>query len=237
MKYSLLIAAVIGSSVLVGGCKKNNDKVEDETSSNVAYHITTINRSSELGRIITGEEAGATNRTAGTTITWTDGYVTTSEIKFEAKGDNKVEFKSKAVQRVNLFDAIASIGSIAVFPGTYDKIEFKTSLEPAAPYAAFELTGYYMKDGVPFPVTVRFDDPIEFKFEKKTPTIIDGHANFDALNILALDLLTSGITVQMLNSAVVVNNTIVISSASNPTLYNIMWNSFGGMVKVEIKKN
>src|SRR5687767_12288545 len=122
MKHRLFMAA-IGSSLLLAACEKNNEGAGNK-SANVTCQITTTERSSQLGTANTTGSTGSANRTDGITITWTGGYVTTSEIKFEAKGDdNKVEFKSKAVQQIDLFDAVATIGSIPVVPGTYEKIE------------------------------------------------------------------------------------------------------------------
>jgi major membrane immunogen (membrane-anchored lipoprotein) len=232
MKNQFLLAFATVSALLFSGCTKNDDETADQNSSNVTYQVTATNRNNQLDRITTG-------RTQGFSITWTGGYINTSEIKFEAKGDNKIEFKSNAVRHIDLFDAanaIGAIGDIAVAPATYEKIEFKTTLVPVGTQAAFELTGFYVNNGDTVPVVIRFDKPIEFKFEKKTPTTIDAGAGFAALNTLSLDLLTADITSQMLNSATLTNNSIVISSSSNSTLYELAWNALEGVVKVEIKK-
>lgn len=233
MKNQFLFALVTASSLLFAGCSKNDDGVGDQTSSNVTYQISTSGNGNPTGR------TSAIAKTEGFSIIWTSGYINTSEIKFEAKGDNKVEFKSESVKHIDLFsaiNAISTIGSIPVVPGTYEKIEFKTTLVPVGTSAAFELTGLYVNNGDTIPVAIRFDAPIEFKFEKKTPTTIDANAGFNALNILSLDLLTADITMDMLNNADLINNKIVISASSNSTLYEFVWNSLEGMVKVEIKK-
>lgn len=232
MKNQFLFALVTASSLLFAGCSKNDDGDGDQTS-NVTYQITTSGGGNPSGRI------GTTAKTAGVSIIWTGGYINTSKIKFEAKGENKVEFKSESVKHIDLFDAvnaIGTIGSIPVVPGTYEKIEFKTTLVPVGTAAAFELTGFYVNNGDTIPVVVRFDAAIEFKFEKKTPTTIDANAGFNALNILSLDFLTADLTPELLNNADLSNNKIVISASSNSTLYEFVWNSLEGVVKVEIKK-
>jgi hypothetical protein len=239
MKYQFLLAAVTATSLFFSSCTKNDDEAADQTSSNVTYQIAATGHTNQLAGINAGEEVSTSGRTQGFAITWTGGYINASEIKFEAKGDNKVEFKSETIKHIDLFDAIdaiGTIGNIAVVPGTYEKIEFKTKLVPVGTSAAFELTGFYVNNGDTIPIVIRFDAPIEFKFEKKTPTTIDGNINFAALNTLSLDLLTADITSQMLSSANQINNTIVISKTSNSTLYELMWNSLEGIVKVEIKK-
>lgn len=233
MKNQFLFALVTASSLLFAGCSKNDDGSGDQTASSVRYQITTSGGGNPNGRI------GTTAKTEGFSITWTGGYINTSEIKFEAKGENKVEFKSETVKHIDLFsaiDAISTIGSIPVVPGTYEKIEFKTKLVPVGTSAAFELTGFYVNNGDTIPVVIRFDAPIEFKFEKKTPTTIDANAGFNALNILSLDLLTADLSLEMLKNAALSNNKIVISASSNSTLYEFVWNALEGMVKVEIKK-
>jgi hypothetical protein len=233
MKIKFLIATVIGGSLFFASCKKDKESVQDS----VTYQITPTGTSSTPGRVNTSEYTGSSGRIEGDLLTWTDGYITTSEIKFEAKGDNKVEYKSKVTRQIDLFDAIATIGDITVPAGNYEKIEFKTTLVPDGRFAAFELTGVYIKNGIPVPVTLRFDSPIQFKFEKKTPTVIDANTGISALHSIALDLLTSDLSVEMLNNAVTVNNSIVISSNSNAGLFKVIWHSLeGGIIKVEIKK-
>lgn len=235
MKIKFLIATVICGSLFFSSCKKDKESAHD--SSTVTYQITPTGISSTPGRLNTSGYTNSSGRIEGDLLTWTDGYITTSEIKFVAKGDNKVEYKSKVTRQIDLFDAIATIGDITVPPGTYEKIDFKTTLAPDGQFAAFELTGVYMKNGTPVPVTLRFDSPIQFKFEKKTPTVIDANTGISALHSLALDLLTSDLSLEMLNNAVLVNNSIVISSNSNAGLFKVIWHSLeGGIIKVEIKK-
>ena len=235
MKYKFFPAVLIAGAFAFAGCKKNNDDGPQGRSS-VTYQITTSGRSNALGTANLGENTSSTNRTNAGSITWTDGYITVSEIKFEAKGDNKIEFKSKVVRQIDLFDAIATIGDIDVIPGTYEKIGFKIKLEPEGSFAAFELKGFYENNGVIIPIVLRVDRPIHFKFEKKTPTVIEEGFDFSALHTLALNFLNNGISIDLLDDAVLVNNTIVISASSNEELFEKLFDNLNGIVlKVEIK--
>jgi hypothetical protein len=237
MRHTFLIASAIGCSVLLTNCKKESDNNSSNDSSAITYQLTTSGSTSSLGRVDVSDNTAS--RVEGAFVTWTGGYITASEIKFAARGggNGKVEYKSKVVQRISLFDAIATLGTIVVPPANYKKIEFKIALTPMGSYAAFELNGFYMLNGVPVPIVLRFDSPIEFSFKLMTPESIDFNTNFIALNTLDLNLLLSGITVPMLNNADVVNGTIVIASNSNVTLFNMAWNSLHAILKVKVKKH
>ena len=232
MKHTLLLVSAALSSLLVVSCSK--EKVETkEGSSNVTYRLSTTERNSTLGRF-----ASTTARIQSGDIIWTGGSAAVSEIKFEAKGDNKVEYKSNVPQRFNLFDSVATLGGIAVPAATYEKIEFKIKFDPTTSLSAFELKGHYLNGSDSTPIVLQINQPMELKFEKKTPTTIDATTNYNALSTLALALLTTNISESMLTSATKDSNgSIVISANSNANLYNPIWNTLQGLLKVEIKKD
>jgi hypothetical protein len=240
MSNKFFLAAIIVSSLAITSCNKNHDEATPQ-SSDITYQLTTTGSSSVPGRLGTDATTASTERIESGSLVWTSGYITTSEIKFKAHGDDKLEYKSKAVQRIDLFNAIATLGSITIPAGTYKKIDFKIAIAPSGPDAAFELNGYFINNGVQVPIVLRIDEPLEFKFQmNNTPVTIDPNVGFSALHTLALDWLTSGITLPMLSNAVLTNNVVVISSASgsNGNLFKLILHSMqGGIVKVEVKKH
>ena len=101
---------------LVISCKKSSTN-----ASGIKYQLQTTNRSSVIARTTTGN------------LQWTSGFVSATEVKFEAKNNNHdVEFKSQSPQLIDLFLAVATLGTITLDPGTYTEVEFEVELNPVA---------------------------------------------------------------------------------------------------------
>jgi hypothetical protein len=229
MKRTLLLLA--GATSLLFSCKKESDVDNNANESTVTYQLATTNSASP-------GQAGEVGRTAATFLSWTGGTASVSEIKFEAKGDNKVEYKSSVSKTIDLASALNTLGGIGVPYGTYEKIEFKIRFVPTATTPSLELLGTYTptNGGTAVPVVVRFNEPFELKFEKKTPTTIDANTDYTALGTLALGFLNQGVVESWLSGATQTNGSIVISNNSNTNLYNPLWSAFQSLLKVEIKK-
>ncbi|HEX6913889.1 MAG TPA: hypothetical protein VF145_01525 [Chitinophagaceae bacterium] len=157
----------------------------------------------------------AAKQDAGT-ITWNSGTATPGSVKFEAKkGTSEVEFTTSG-QTVNLFQLSDVFGNITLPEGSYSEIELKMSLDGSLNSPALELNGTY--NGIP--VKFSLTTPLLLKAEKNNVTVTGG--SFTAVTDLNLSLYTTGITQGMMNSATQTNGVILISSASNSSLYNII---------------
>lgn len=232
MKYNLLIASVL-LTLLCVQCTKNNDQT---SNGNVQYQLVTSNNTGALGQA--NSSNSGTLRVEGGTYSWTSGIGNLTELKFEAKSaTSEMEYKTKVKKSVNPFNTLNPLGGVVVPPGTYDKVEFRIHFEPIDTVPALELKGSYTNSaGVTTPIDLKIKSDLEFKFEKSTPTTIDGTSNYSALNSLALNLLFSGISESQLNSATKDSTgTIVISPTVNSNLYKQMLGSVDKMLKVEIK--
>jgi hypothetical protein len=229
MKITPLFSVALAGSLLFTACSKEKSTGQD-TNPNVTYQLAT-----------TTELRGATNetgRSAASVLALTGGTASVTQIKFEAKGDNKVEYKSDVNQVINLSDAAATLGALAIPYGTYNKVEFRIRFAPTANHPALQLTGTYTPSNgsAAIPVVVQFSQPFELKFEKKTPTVIDANTDYAALGTLALNTLVAVVPEAILSTATQTNGQIIISSASNTNLYHPLWKVFENMLKVEIKK-
>ena len=226
--------------ILLLSCKKDSQTENQLDIPQVIYEMTTTERSTILGRTGSGHSGlSATNDVAISNIVWTGGYANVDEIKFQAKGDNdEVEYKSKVDRTIDMFNAVALLGSIAVPPGEYKKIEFKIKFAPQNQQAAFEINGSYLNDaGVVVPITFAVNQPFEIKFELKSRTVIDFNTDYAALNELALSLLTNGVSASAIRNAVRdANGRIFISANKNQGLFKVMWDNFKVMLKVKMKK-
>jgi hypothetical protein len=224
MKRIFVLAAAIGTTVMVG-CKKEATTSPDAPSSNISYELATTDDDAAGGRM-----NGA--------VVWTGGYATVSDIKFDAKGDNNIEYKSRITRTIDLFDALSTLGGLTVPPGTYRKIKVKIGFKPTSTASAFELRGVYTPyTGLPIPIILKFDRPFELKYDMKQTIIIDATNSYTITNTLPINALLSQLTESLLSNAVRDNTgTVVISANSNTALYNPIWNVFQSIMKVHVKK-
>ena len=201
-KALLLTALIITFSFF--SCKKAAQQ------SGIAYQLKTTNRSYSVARMQSG------------TISWTSGYASAKEIKFEAEDSaGHVEFKSEAIQKIDLFAPLSSLGNVTVAPGFYYEVEFKLELDTTATDAAFELKGTYNST----PVIFRVSNPFEIKGEQANVTIAD-EKSYTSVTALNLANLITGITAADLDAATKDSNgAIIISASSNSSIYAIMLNN------------
>ena len=216
---NILLSTAIALTTLFTSCSKNSNG----SSSAIKFQLQTTNRSSVIARTDAGN------------IQWTSGYGSATEVKFEAKLNNsEIEHQSQTAQKIDLFSAINTLGDITLTPGTYSEVEFKVELNPAGTDAALELNGQYTSGGVTTPVTFRVTAPLELKNEKNNVVVTD-NSTYKAITTLDLSLITTGVTQTMLNSAVRTNGTILITSAINANIYNLIINNLHDSDEVEFE--
>ncbi len=214
MKTKLISMTAIAAVTLIFGCKKAGNS----NANAVAYQLKTINRSTALA-YSPGSTINPIARVAGGSISWTSGYASAEEIKFEAEGsDSHVEFHSETPLKIDLFAPLASLGNINIPTGVYDTAQFEIDLAPTTTDAALELHGLYNTT----PVIFRINQSYEFDAEIPTINIADGQ-HYNAVTALNLATLTQGIASATLDAATKDSSgTVVISNSSNTSLYNSM---------------
>ena len=217
----ILLSAIVLVAALFTSCSKNSSG--SNAANAVKFQLQTTNRTSILARV----QAGS--------IQWTSGFGNTTEVKFEAKiNSQEIERKSQAAQKVDLFAAINTLGNITLAPGTYNEVEFKVELNPSGSEGSLELNGQFTRGGVTTPVAFKIAVPVELKNEKSNVVVTD-NSTYKAITTIDLSLITKGITESMLNSAVKTNGTILISSAVNSNIYNILVSNLHDSDEVEFE--
>jgi hypothetical protein len=223
----ILLFATAASQIFFTSCKKSND-VSLAASSGINYELKATNSVATINQRLESPQSG--------TLMWTSGSGSASLIKFEAKSNNnKVEYKSKSLQSIDLFNAINNkLGNITLPPGSYDEVEFKIVLSKTATNAALELKGQFTSAGVTVPVTFTVDTELEIKAEKNNVVVTDNNS-YKALSTIDLSLLTRNITEAMLKNAQLTNGTVVISSTSNATLYAALLSNLNDLASCEFE--
>jgi hypothetical protein len=246
----LLVHLAAACCLLFIGCKKENESTapaQDAANARLIYQLSTAERSSTLAVNAPGESSGlSTSYQNIPTINWTSGVASVSEIRFKAKGwkgdnDNNnenFEFHSRVPQTIDLLSGIPTLGFLAIPPGNYHKIELKIKFEPLNGQPAFGLKGNYVNEaGNIIPIDFAINQPFEIKFELKTKEKFDANIDYNALNELALNLLTNGISARDLRNALRDNNgRLFINAHKNGALFKAMWDNFKVMLKVKMKK-
>ena len=257
----LLVHLAAACCLLFISCKKETEPATppaDTANARVIYQLTTTERISALSFNAPGENAGLlSNNLNFPTVTWTRGLASVSEIRFKAKawrnnnddddddndngnnnGSTSFEFHSRVPQTVDLFSVLPTLGFLTIPPGNYHKIEFRIKFEPTATHPAFQLQGNYVNEaGNIIPIDFSINQPFEIKFELKSKEKLDANIDYNALNELALNLLTHGISARDFRNAIRDNNgRLSINANKNGTLFKAMWNNFKVMLKVKMKK-
>jgi hypothetical protein len=210
LKPTILPVALL----VLASCNKGH---QDTTANAVAFQLKAINRSSAL-RLNT---SAADQRVSSTSIDWAAGTGFVDLLKFEAKDSSgEIEFKNSPHQEVDLFAAIANLGSVTIPPGVYSEVEFRAEFRSNSNSPALELKGIFTNGSANIPVLFRVDSDVEIKSEMQNVTITAGSNT--ALTNLDLTQLTQGISNAALAAATINNGRIEINSSSNANLFKIM---------------
>ena len=202
----LFLGLCLPAVFLFSSCGKDN------TVPGVTYQVSTA---ASTPAVIVG--------TAGNgSLKWISGFANVVEIEFEAMNNNvEVEYKSVANQKINFFSPFSTLGVIAVPPGTYDDVEFEIEVQPIGTEPALLLNGSYTSNGTTTPVSFKLNAELEIETKQARVAITDG-GSFTAFTTLNLSLITTGVTVSMLDDASRTNGTIEISATSNAQIYDII---------------
>jgi hypothetical protein len=171
-----------------------------------------------------------------------------SKIDFEAKkkesenaqGSSSIDYEWKGVKKIDLFSYNSVIGEIILQPGVYEEIslEIKAFKADAGATPVFYLSGTYANaGGAVIPIRVIVNEDIAFKAEAEGGTVLDAVNNYTSLININLALLMNGILQSDLDVATLTNGKIVISNASNISLYNKIKGNFNSSDNAEFKKD
>ena len=221
-RYALIIFMVAFGY----GCKKTGVAPSSSVST-VAFGVKSDNSVTNLAATnfsstSLGSSASSSNPVATTPqIKWTAGVANISMFKFEAKRAGvEREFSTANLLNVDLFALTPALVTTNIDTGTYSEIEVKLILTKSSTVLPLMLTGTFVNSlGATVPVELDLNDNLEIKAEAQN-VIISSTSNLQSIFLLHLNQISAGITAADLNSAVLTNGKIIISSKSNVALYN-----------------
>ncbi len=223
IKY--LIAAVIVSTALFTGCKK-----EDRNDSLTAYEAKKM-----------GPRANITYRLQtipqrpGYMLQWNSGSVITTNIVFNGSiinGDvgELMSFDSPGLKTIDLTKAsLTTLGSVNVAYNKYLRGNFAVEIDPVNSMTSLILNGYFYP--IPPPTGAIPFSPVPIEIAVSTHAVLNSvqlanlyidKSNYIATISLDINQLTHGLTQAMLNGAALTDGTLLISNESNPLLYGII---------------
>jgi hypothetical protein len=161
---------------------------------------------------------------------WDTCFLNVSEIEFKAKkheseqsGDSTtVRYKWQGSKKVDLLSINSLIGEISLQPGVFEEVELEVQAQKisAGTTPVFYLAGSYTDaNNVKVSVVVVVNEDFKFKVEKEG-AVLKGVNDYSALVNINLAQLMNGISQSDLSSAILSGGRIVISSASNTSLYS-----------------
>jgi hypothetical protein len=213
----LYLFGFIATAIAFTSCKKDHDN----SNSGIAMQLKASNTSVPLANTPSGTTAESL-RTLSVSIEWTAGTASANLLKFEAKQSGKeIEFKSSVQQTIDVFGSNSTLGNISVPAGTYDEIEFKAQLNSVGTSPALELKGNFTGNSTVIPVVFRATESIILKGEKHNVTINSGTIH-NAVTTMDLRKVMQDIRSTDLENAVRTNGEILITSATNKSLYDII---------------
>ena len=168
-------------------------------------------------------------RSTTPTFSWEVCTMRVSEIEFEAEGKKtegagesyEVSYEWRGAKVIDLFDPSSVIGNITLDPGVYEEIEMEihASRSQDATAPVFYLAGNYTNTaGTVVPVEIVIDEDFQFEVEQEGMSL-NGTFDYSALVNFNLALLMDGISDSELDAATLTDGKLVISAASNQSLY------------------
>ena len=132
MKISKLLMTGAAAILILGSCKKSG--TDDAPASSMQFQLKAANP-----LVVVNIVAGPGS------ILWTSGSAVATQVKLEAKQNtNQLEFKSSAVQQIDLFaSVITGLGNVVIPAGTYTQVEFKITIDQIGNNPALQLNGQY----------------------------------------------------------------------------------------------
>jgi hypothetical protein len=161
---------------------------------------------------------------------WDSSFIIVSKIEFEAEkresemsaNPSNIQFEWDGPKKIDLFNLNSLIGNITLQPGIYDEISLKIKAfkTDAGVLPDFYLSGTYTNSaGSVIPIVFMVNEDFEFKV-KQEGSQLDAVNDYTSLISMNLNLLFAGIQSPDLDSATLSNGKIIISNASNTSLYD-----------------
>lgn len=224
----MILTVVIAAGI--SACQKDA-QVDPNSPSTLSFKMQGINRNVSLPVTASGLKSTSA---ATASVVWDSARMIVSKVSFEAEMRStltredsiEIEYSWRGPQTINLFDLSATIGSIMLPAGTYEKISLKVNSEKtdANGHPLFYLSGRYTDAaGTVIPLIISVSDPVSFKTVQREDTIVSGGAtDFSSTIQLYLDQLLLNVDPALLDNAVLTNGTLVISATSNSQLYLLL---------------
>jgi hypothetical protein len=222
------------AGILATSCSKDSS---NPSTTSLGVKVQAINKSFSLLK---------STALAGSSIVWDSGFVIVSKIEFEAeKHENEMAANSAEVHyewngpaKIDLFRLNSVIGNIALQPGIFHEVSLKINSfnSDAGSLPDFYLSGTFTNSGgsgIPIEFIVNEDFEFRVKLEGSTLDAVNDYTSLINMNLV---LLFSGIQPADLDGASLSGGRVIISAASNTSLYNKVISNLSTCGESEVSK-
>lgn len=222
------------AGIMATSCSKDSSNPSDAS---LGIKVQAINKSFSLLK---------STVLATPSFVWDSGFAIVSKIEFEAeKQENEmsadpsdVHFEWNGPKRADLFRLNSVIGNISLQPGIYHEVSLKINSfnSDAGSSPDFYLAGTYTKaDGSAVPIEFIVNEDFEFRV-KFEGAALDAIYDYTGLVNMNLALLFAGIQAADLDGATLSGSRIIISNASNISLYDKIIANFSTCGESQVSK-
>jgi hypothetical protein len=216
MKNKLkIVCGLISAIILLAACQK--DSLND---GQLSYVFKPTNLAASIGTTAAASGLAVAANSSGS-MTWTSGTLNIQKIQFSAKRDQtaaSVEYNN--LTNIDILNTGTISGNVTLPTGTYDNIELKLNLVQSTTNVALTLKGTYTEtSGTKIPVEIQFNEAYELKLTP--PQLIIKGDKYTANVTLDFAKIVKDVIASDLGQTTRTqpNNTILITSSINPTLY------------------
>jgi len=229
--YTITLAALV--VLLISSCTKK----EAVTDTKLSYSFSAGNLNASLSSNASASGVVVAPGTNGS-INWATASINIAKVEFSAtKAGSPVLLESKNFYLVNALKPDSLSGTVSLASGVYEHNEFNLAMSSSLTNPPLLLTGTYIEaSGTKIPVRFEMNQAQVIKLEAARVEVTSG--TYVAKVSIQLNALVAGLTASDFGQTTRTgtNNTIIISSTINKTLYDKLVSRFSATLSVNFSK-
>ncbi|MBZ9730792.1 hypothetical protein LB467_13940 [Salegentibacter sp. JZCK2] len=205
--------------------------------------VLSINFNTVTSPFEANAQASSFNKqTSGGNFVFSDGFITISELEYEAETENdstSVEFELEGIVMIDFATGIPTpdIRAIAIPAGTYEEVEIEVELSDETDEPGVVLNGIYTSpDGTTHPVRFEFNSDEEFEVEREGTIVFTENQSAIAEITFDPSVWFAGVSDEHMESANKnMDGIIVISEEHNSDIFDIVADGLDLATDLEIE--
>ncbi len=235
--FSKLLALTILAGTSACSSDDSTEQLEqDQTTLSVNFNTVTSPFEVQAERFSSNKQASGGN------FVFNDGFITISELEYEAESENDLETVEFELEQMVVIDFTTGIPTpdirtISIPAGTYEEVEIELELFDETDEPSVVLNGTYTSpDGTTHPVRFEFNSDEEFEVEREGTIVFTENQSAIAEITFDPSFWFAGVTDEHMESANKnMDGIIVISEEDNTDIFDIVEEGFEFATDLEIE--